>query len=162
MSFRLSPPDLTDCKSYVVHQKKLAIWETIKDIPKEKRGATLAARLPYESKLKKDLRDKFFDSVDVIDLAKEGVLRLVNEFLERNLGEDDLEKQKAEAALKIVIPASVRAFMVLKRANIDRTQRMLVLSELDKSDEVNMFENMCKELKIVLGTGSGTNKSFFF
>ena len=40
--------------------------------------------------------------------------------------------------------------MVLKRANIDR---MLVLSKLDKSDEVNMFYNMCKELKIVLGSG---------
>ena len=83
----------------------------------------------------------------------------MNEFLERNLGEDDLEKQKAEAALKIVIPASVRAFMVLKRANIDRTQRMLVLSKLDKSDEVHMFDNMCKELKIVLGSVPGANKS---
>ena len=109
-------------------------------------------------------------------------------FLEKELGEVDLEKQvgtydsfedctrgtndigeflfdfdraykKAEAASEIVIPASVRAFMVLKRANIDRTQTMLVLSKLDKSDEVNMFENMCKELKIVLGSGSGTNKS---
>ena len=83
----------------------------------------------------------------------------MNEFLERNLGEDDLEKQKAEAASKIVIPASMRAFMVLKRANIDRTQRVLVLSKLDKSDEENMFENMCKELKTVLGSEPGTNKS---
>ena len=95
MSFRVLPPDLTDCRSCEVYRKELAIWDTSTDIPKEKRGAILAARLPDESKLKKDL-DKFFESVDVIDLAKEGVLRLVNEFLERNLGEDDLEKQKAE------------------------------------------------------------------
>ena len=35
---------------------------------------------------------------------------------------------------------------------------MLVLSKLDKSDEENMFENMCKELKIVLGSRPGANK----
>ena len=126
--------------------------------------------------------------MNVIDLAKEGGLELVKQFLEKELGEDDLEKQvrtwdtfedctrgtknieeflsdydraykKAATAAKIVIPASVRAFMVLKRANIDRTQRMLVLSKLDKSDEDNMFDNMCKELKIVLGSGPGANKS---
>ena len=147
MSFRLLPPDLKDCKSYEVYRKELAIWETITDIPKEKRGAILAARLLDESKLRKDLKAKFFEIVDVIDLAKEGDLRLVEEFLERELGEVDLEKQectrgtndieeflsdfdgaykKAEAASKFVIPASVRAIMVLKRATIDRTQRMRV------------------------------------
>ena len=182
------PPDLKDCKSYEVYRKELAIWETITDIPKEKRGAILAARLPNESKLKKDLKDKFFESVDTNDLTKEGGLRLVKDFLERELGEDDLEKQvrtwdafedctrgskdieeflsdydraykRAAAAAKIVIPASVRAFMVLKRAQIDKTQRMLVLSKLDKSDEVKMFDNMCKELKIVLGSGPGASMS---
>ena len=179
MNFRVLPPDLTDCRSCEVYRKELAIWDTSKDIPKEKRGAILAARLPDESKLKKDLA-KFFEIVDVIDLAKEGDLRLVEEFLERELGEVDLEKQectrgtndieeflsdfdgaykKAEAASKFVIPASVRAIMVLKRANIDRTQRMRVLSKLDKSDEVDMFDNMHKEIKIVLGRGPGANKS---
>ena len=182
------PPDLKDCKSYEVYLKELTIWETITDVPKAKQGAILAARLPNESKLKKDLKDKFFESVNVIDLAKEGGLELVKEFLEKELGEDDLEKQvrtwdsfedctrgtkdiedflsdydrthkKAAAAAKIVIPASVRAFMVLKRANINRTQRMLVLSKLDKSDEAEMFDNMCKELKIVLESGPGASKS---
>ena len=187
MSYKVLPPDLKDCKSYEVYLKELTIWETITDVPKAKQGAILAARLPNESKLKKDLKDKFFESVNVIDLAKEGGLELVKGFLEKELGEDDLEKQvrtwdsfedctrgtkdiedflsdydraykKAAAAAKIVIPASVRAFMVLTRANIDRTQRMLVLSKLDKNDETKMFDNMCKELKIVLGSGPGANK----
>ena len=111
--------------------------------------------------------------MDIIDLAKEEGLKLVKDFLERELGEDDLEKQvrtwdsfedctrgskdieeflsdfdraykKAASASKIVIPASVRAFMVLKRAQIDKTQRMLVLSKLDKSDEVKMFDNISR------------------
>ena len=36
---------------------------------------------------------------------------------------------------------------------------MLVLSKLDKSDKAKMFDNMCKELKIVLGSGPGASKS---
>ena len=93
MSFRVLPPDLKDCKSYEVYRKELAIWETITDIPKEKRGAILAARLPNESHLKKDLKDRFFEIVEIIDLAKEGGLELVKGFLDKELGEDDLEKQ---------------------------------------------------------------------
>ena len=62
--------------------KELTIWETITDVPKVKQGAILAARLPNESKLKKDLKDKFFESVDIVELAKEGGLKLVKEFLD--------------------------------------------------------------------------------
>merc|ERR1712179_459853 len=36
---------------------------------------------------------------------------------------------------------------------------MCVLSKLDKRDEVDMFDNMHKEIKIVLGRGPGANKS---
>ena len=93
MSYKVLPPDLKECKSYEVYLKELTIWETITDVPKVKQGAILAARLPNESKLKKDLKDKFFESVDIVELAKEGGLQLVKEFLERELGEDDLEKQ---------------------------------------------------------------------
>ena len=41
-----------------------------------------------------------------------------------------------------------RTFMVLKRSNVTKVQRMLILSN-------NMFENMCQELKLVLGGGPG-------
>ena len=59
------------------------------------------------------------------------------------------------------IPAEIRAFMVLKRAKVSDTQRMLVLSKanLDKKEE--MFDSMCKELKLILSGGPGkiTSKS---
>ena len=46
--------------------------------------------------------------------------------------------------------------MVLKRSNVTKTQRMLVMSKLDQSKPEKMFENICRELKIVLGRGPGT------
>ena len=105
--------------------------------------------LSNESKLKKDQKDKFFENVVVSDLAKVGGLQLVKDFLDKELGEDDLEKkvrtwdefedytrgsreienfvlefdrhyQKAKNASKVEIPTEVRAFMVLKRSNVTR------------------------------------------
>ena len=53
------------------------------------------------------------------------------------------------------IPAETRAFMVLKRACVSDTQRMLILSKLDLSKKSQMFEAMCKELKLILECGPG-------
>ena len=135
----------------------------------------------------KDLRDKFFETVDPVELVKEEGLKLVKAFLDKELGEDDLEKQvrtwfefencqrgdkeiedfisdfdrayqKAAKASGSQIPSQVRAFMVLKRSNINQTQQMLVMSKLDKEKKDQMFENICKELKLVLGGGPGTVK----
>ena len=130
MSFRVLPPDLKDCKSYEVYQKELAIWETITDIPKEKRGAILAARLPNESKLKKDLKDKFFESVDISELAKEGGLKLVKEFLEKELGEDDLEKQIRTWDSFEDCTRGIKTSKSFYRTTIVHTRRQLLLQRL--------------------------------
>ena len=53
------------------------------------------------------------------------------------------------------IPAEIRAFMVLKRACVTDTQRMLILSKMDLEDKSGMFEAMSKELKLILGGGPG-------
>ena len=154
---------------------------------REKMGAVIASMLPNDSKLKKDLKDKFFENVVISDLAKTGGLKLVKEFLDKELSEDDLEKrvrtwyefedcvrgskdiedfvsqfdrqyQKAKNASKVKIPEEIRAFMVLKRSNVTKVQRMLILSKLDKNDKDNMFDNICKEIKLVLGGGPGAAK----
>ena len=183
-TYRVEPPDLKTCKSFEIFQKELEIWELTTPVPEEKRGAIIAAGLPNDSKLKRDLRDKFFENVVISELAKKEGLKLVKDFLEKELGEGDLERkvrtwdefedcvrknmniedfasdfdrqyQKAASASKIKIPSEVRAFMVLKRSNVTRVQRMLILSKLDKVDRDNMFENMVSELKLVLGGGPG-------
>ena len=136
-------------------------------------------------KFKKDLQDKFYEQVDGDKLVtKEGV-ELVKTFLKKELGEEDLYKmvrvwnelENCQRSVKTIdefidsfercytsvtsiskttnIPAEIRAFMVLKRANVSDTQRMLVLSKIDLNDKAGMFDKMCKELKLVLGGGPG-------
>ena len=62
-SFKITPPDLSACKSFEIFQKELQVWELTTDLPEEKRGAIIASMLPNDSKLKKDLKDKFFENV---------------------------------------------------------------------------------------------------
>ena len=92
-SYKVTPPDLGSCKSYEIFQKELAIWELTTPVLEEKMGAVIASLLPNDSKLKKDLKDKFFENVVIADLAKAGGLKLVKDFLDKELGEDDLEKK---------------------------------------------------------------------
>ena len=91
--------------------------------------------------------------------------------LDKELGEGDLEKKvrtwdefddcarggkdiedfisdferaykKGAVASKLEISATVRAFMFLKRSNIDKMQRMLVMSKLDQTEEKHIFGNI--------------------
>ena len=93
MSYKVTPPDLKEAKSYEIYLKELLIWEITTPVPDEKKGAVIAGGLPNDSHLKKDLKDKFFENVDVNKLASKEGLGLVKAFLEEQLGEDELEKQ---------------------------------------------------------------------
>ena len=136
---------------------------------------------------KKDLQDKFFEWVDCTRLCGDTGLDLVKEFLAKELSEEDLErsvrlwdefeeckrdKQEIGEFLsdferrynKVVIasktakiPSELLAFMALKRSGATSTQRLLVLSRLDYTNKDKLFENMCRELKLILGGGPGNS-----
>ena len=174
VKYELQSYKVKNSKSYELFKKKLDILEITTPVPEEKQGAVIAALLPNDCKLKRDFKDKFFESVNVQVLASKEGLKLVKDFLDEELKEDDLEKQvrtwdefedctRADqdiedflsnfdraykkavgASSEFIIPAPVRAFMVLKRSNVTKTQRMLVMSKLDQSKPDKMFENICR------------------
>ena len=188
-TYKVQPPDLDSCKSFDVYLTKLTVWEATTPAPEDKRGAIIASSLPNDSKrYKRDLQDKFYEQVDGLALVRAGGVKLVKDFLVKELGEEDLDKmvrvwdefencrrgdksvvdfldsfERCYNAVMAIstsarIPAEIRAFMVLKRAGVNDTQRMLVLSKLNMEDKAKMFDNMCKEIKLVLGGGPGTNQ----
>ena len=188
-SYKVQPPDLDSCKSFDVYLTKLTVWEATTPAPEESRGAIIASSLPNNSsRYKKDLQDKFYEQVDGLALVRTGGVKLVRDFLVKELGEEDLDKmvrvwdefencrrgdtsvvqfldsfERCYNAVMAIsqsarIPAEIRAFMVLKRAGVNDTQRMLVLSKLDMSNKAQMFDNMVKQIKLVLGGGPGTTQ----
>ena len=188
--YKVTPPDLESSKSFDVYLKQLKVWEATTPAPKEKHGAIIASTLPNDSKkFKSELQDKFYEQVDSEKLVTAEGLKLVTEFLKKELGEQDLDKmvrvweefedcrqenksiddfvsdfERTYNTVTVVsttakLPAEVRAFMLLRRSGVNSTQRMLVLSQLDKDDKVNMFDNMARILKVVLGGGPGAPSS---
>ena len=136
-------------------------------------------------KYKEDLHDKFFEQVDRDKLITSEGLDIMIKFLQKELGEQDLGKivrvweefkdcvgrskrievfvlefERAYNNVTVtsktaVLPAEVRAFMLLRRSGLNSTQRMLVLSQLDHERVEDMFENMAEILKVVVGSGPG-------
>jgi transposase InsO family protein len=188
--YKVTPPDLEDCKSFDTYKKRLLVWEATTPAPEEKRGAIIASTLPNTSRRwPKDLQDKFFEQVDGEALVLKNGLKLVKEFLEKELAEDDLCKmvrvweefedcsrgndsidtyissfERCYTAVVATspssqIPAEIRAFMVLKRSGASEEQRMLVLAKLNKDDKPKMFNDMCNHLKLILGGGPGSRNS---
>ena len=159
MSYKVTPPDLEQCKTYDVYVKRLTVWEVTTPAPKNTHGPIIAGGLPNESlKYGKGLQDKFFEQVDTDELVKETGLQLVKDFLQKELGETDLNKtirrwdefenfvggdkgieefvsdfesynNLITASTTALIPPEIRAFMLLKRANVTWNQRTLVLED---------------------------------
>ena len=176
MSYKVTPPNLKNSKSYELFRKEHDVWETTAPVLEEKRGAASAVLLPknYSSK---DLKEKSYETLSV--QTSDGGFKLVKEFLEKKLKEDDLEmqvltwdkdcigrdrdiedfreflsvydrvykKKAVEASSELIFLTTVRAFMVLKSPDITETQ--IIEFNLRKPDE--MFENICIKLKIVPG-----------
>ena len=135
---------------------------------------------------KTGLQDKFFEGVDSEKLVLQGGLQLVVKFLTKELGEEEIEKlvrvwdefedcKRGEATIdefisdydraynsvtctsqSATIPSELRAFMLLKRSGATPSQRMMVLSRMNREDKPEMYNSMCRELKLILGGGPGS------
>ena len=90
-TYKVQPPDLGDAKSYEIYKNELKVWELITQVPKEKRGAVIAASLPNDCSLKKDLCSLVFEEIKSDDLCIEGGLEKVILVLDRELGKSDID-----------------------------------------------------------------------
>ena len=111
-------------------------------------GALVAASLPNcGARFKKDLQDKLLEQVDWKDLTKARCLEIVVNWLDRELEEDKMYKcvrswREFEACKYLdrfqyccegvtlssktaILPEEIRAFMVLRRADVTDAQRKL-------------------------------------
>ena len=69
--YKVTPPDLEECKSFDTYKKRLLVWEATTPAPEEKHGAIIASTLPNASKRWPKERTQSL----VIPLPKKGNLR---------------------------------------------------------------------------------------
>ena len=89
--YNITPPDLNDCKSYEAYKRELSAWAAVTELAKNKHGNYVMLSLPNKSKFGNDLRERAFESLSEDDLSGNDGLKLVFEFLDKELGKNAVD-----------------------------------------------------------------------
>ena len=121
-------------------------------------------------------KGKLFDEIELKDLKKENGLGILIDFFDKTLGKDDLsdslekfedfedyrrgpnetildyisrfdQKYNRLKKLGMELPSAIVAFILLRRANITRDERLLVLTGMDYTERDKLYEQAKTSLK---------------
>ena len=180
----IQPPSLS-FKSYERYKLELLAWREVTEISKAKQGIVIALSLPEDDS--HQIREKVFNQISLDDLKKENGLDTLIKFMDTHLKKDELtdsvekyedfeDLQRAEnqsvneyiqsfdakyrklEKLNIKLPAEVLAFKLLKRANVSREEKLLVLTGMNYANRETLYEEAKRSLKKFKGditTGYG-------
>lgn len=182
MAAKVKPPDFGD-KSYERYKIELLAWREITELDKKKQGIAIALSLPENDK--NNIREQIFDRLSIDTLKAEDGLDNLIEFLDTKLAKDDLydglEKfedfddfsRKSDCTIAdfidqfdtkynrlrkidMTLPSSILAFKLLKKSNISKSERMLVLTGMDYSEKDTLYDQAKKSLLKFKGHQGGT------
>ena len=173
MATRIDPPSLRT-KSYELYRHELLAWREVTDLRKDKQGVAIALSLPEEDKNR--IREKVFEQIKLDDLKKDDGLDTLIAFLDSHLKKDDLadslEKfeefedferkmgmsiteyiasfdslyRKIEK-LDMKLPMEILAFKLLRKANIGKEEKLLVLTGMNYENKATLYEEAKKSLQ---------------
>ena len=178
MGFVVNPPILTESTSYELWKLETRAWTLITDLGKEKQAIAVALNLPNGEK--NGIKERVFDELELNVLKRENGMDILFQFLDKHLLEDELvnslkrfeefeifERQNNEnireyvakfdlkfrklEKLNIIIPSEIVAFKLLRKANLSRHDRMIVLTGVNFVDKENMYKDMKYALIKFLG-----------
>ena len=177
MGTAVNPTILTESTSYELWKLETRAWSVITDLEKETQAIAVALNLPNTEK--NGIKERVFDELEINDLKRENGMDILFKFLDKHLLEDELvnslkrfeefeifEKQNNEnireyvtkfdlkfrklEKLNIIIPSEIVAFKLLRKANLSRHDRMIVLT-VNFVDKENMYKDMKYALIKFLG-----------
>lgn len=175
MSTKINPPLYNPkIKSYELFKQELLAWKEVTELDKKKQGVAIALSLPENDE--SQIREKVFDQLNLEDLKKETGLKTLIEFLDKHLAKDDLadslekfedfedfkrsDGQSVNEYISIFdakyrkiekknmkLPPEILAFKLLKRSQISKEERMIVLTGMNFENKETLYEEAKKSLK---------------
>ena len=181
MSLTVNPPTLTKVKTYERFRQETLAWTEITDLCKEKQAIAIALSLPEEDETM--IREKVFDQLQLEDLKGENGMSILLNFLDKHLSKDDLTdsldkfedfdniERKEEQSIQeyiamfdlkyrkiqkkhMTLSSEILAFRLIKRANITREEKLLVLTGMNYENRTSLYEEAVKSLKKFKGDNS--------
>ena len=191
-SSKIPTPSYTTGQNYELFKKEINIWEKITSIEKDKQGLHVLLNLPGKDRDPHGIKDKLLEVCDIDDLGKDDGLKSLLATMDKYLGKDDLEdawdrfqcfedckKSPSESwfdyitnfdnnyerikSKGITLPASILAFKLLKGADLNDEERLIIMTGLDftKKDELyNQAKKSLKKFKCGVGTASSAVNDF--
>lgn len=175
MSTKINPPLYNPkIKTYELFKQELLAWKEVTELDKKKQGVAIALSLPENDE--SQIREKVFDQLNLEDLKKETGLKTLIEFLDKHLAKDDLadslekfedfedfkrsDGQSVNEYISIFdakyrkiekknmkLPPEILAFKLLKRSQISKEERMIVLTGMNFENKETLYEEAKKSLK---------------
>ena len=174
MTMKINPPSFNSAKSYERFKQELLAWREITEISKNKQGIAVALSLPDDDENK--IKDKVFDQIALDELKDENGLNILIAFLDKHLGKDDLAdsiekfedfddfKRKDGQTIQefiamfdskyrkiekkdMSLPSEILAFKLLKKANITKEEKLLVLTGMNFDNKAYLYEEAKSSLK---------------
>ena len=173
MATKINPPDLSS-GNYELYKEKLLAWQMVTDIPVDKQGIVIALTLPNDDKHK--IQEEVFSQIGREKLSQENGLDTLINFLDSKLMKDDLSdslekfeefedfqrvngqniteyiaafdsRYRKMEKFKIKLPSEILAFKLLRRANISKEEKMLVLTGMNYANRETLYEEAKQSLK---------------
>ena len=185
MATKINPPDLSS-GNYELYKEKLLAWQMVTDIPVDKQGIVIALTLPNDDKHK--IQEEVFSQIGREKLSQENGLDTLINFLDSKLMKDDLSdslekfeefedfqrvngqniteyiaafdsRYRKMEKFKIKLPSEILAFKLLRRANISKEEKMLVLTGMNYANRETLYEEAKQSLKKFKGDITEGSKS---
>ena len=166
MATRIDPPSLRT-KGYELNRQELLAWREVTDLRKDKQGVAIALSLREDDKTQ--IREKVFEQISLDDLKKEDGLDTLKTFLDSHLKKDDLadslekfeefedfhrqsemsitqhiasfdSRYRKIEKLNMKSPSEILAFKLLRKANIGKEEKMLVLTGMNYANKETLYE----------------------
>ena len=173
MATKINPPDLSS-GNYELYKEKLLAWQMVTDISVDKQGIVIALTLPNDDKHK--IQEEVFSQIGREKLSQENGLDTLINFLDSKLMKDDLSdslekfeefedfqrvngqniteyiaafdsRYRKMEKFKIKLPSEILAFKLLRRANISKEEKMLVLTGMNYANRETLYEEAKQSLK---------------
>ena len=188
MAMKINPPDLKSAKNYECFKNELQLWMRLTAIDKEKQAGCVALTLPNDCPFAKDIRTKVLEKLTVEQLSAPDGMTSLLKVLDDELQQPEIQqavedwdllesrtKSDSESVDEFItdferlvnrvenkgaiLPACVKAFMMLKRIELSHEERLVILSKLDFDKKDNLFNDLKKFLKLFCGKTMLQSKS---
>ena len=186
MTTKINPPVFGKGKNYERFKQELLAWREITDLSKEKQGIAVALTLPENDETQ--IREKVFDQLRLDELKNYDGLNVLINFLDQHLAKDDLtdslekfedfedfKRLEAQSINEFVamfdskyrkiekknmtLPPEILAFKLLRKANISKEEKLLVLTGMNYDNKKTLYDEAKKSLKKFKGNEISNNQA---